>query len=300
MIKKMNSPLVVGIGELLWDIFPDGKKMGGAPANVIYHAIQTGCTGYVISSVGNDDSGKSLLAELEKRNISNQYIDISEDYPTGTVTVNLDDKGIPTYTIHEDVAWDYIHLNDKNTELVKKADAICFGSLAQRNSVSSHTIISLLEKSSENSLKVFDLNLRQNYYSYSVIYQSLKLCNVLKLNEGEMEEMTDLFGLKGTELDKLRHLTERFNLDLIALTKGADSSILFTLGKQSELSSPVINVADTVGAGDCFTASIISGMLKRMPLESIHKMAVDLSAWVCTNNGATPEYTLPKEWYRLF
>ncbi|HCC70762.1 MAG TPA: carbohydrate kinase [Bacteroidales bacterium] len=296
----MKCPLVVGIGELLWDIFPDGKKMGGAPANVIYHTIQTGCTGYVISSVGNDDPGKSLLAELEKRNISDQYVNISDDFPTGTVTVKLDDKGIPTYTIHENVAWDHININDKNSELVKKADAICFGSLAQRNNVSAKTIISLLERSSRDALIVFDMNLRQDYYSYSVISQSLKLCNVLKLNESEMEELTGLFGLKGTDADKLRYFTERFKLNLIAFTKGADSSILFTPEKQSELSSPTVNVVDTVGAGDCFTASIIAGMLKRVPLENIHRMAVDLSAWVCTRKGATPEYTMPKESYQLF
>jgi len=296
----MNSPLVVGIGELLWDIFPDGKKMGGAPANVIYHAIQTGCTGYVISSVGNDDLGKSLLSEMVKRNINDAYVGISDLYPTGTVTVKLDKRGIPAYTINEHVAWDYIRIDNKNLKLVKEADAICFGSLAQRNETSRNTIVSLLNNSSDDALKVFDLNLRQDYYNHSVINQSLEICNVLKLNEDELEELTAIFELSGTVDNRLKHFSEKYDIDLIALTKGAGSSILFTPEKQSELPSPYIDIADTVGAGDCFTAMIIAGLLKEMPLDTIHKMAVDLSAWVCSRKGATPEYTMHQESYRLY
>jgi fructokinase len=297
---KMNSPLVVGIGELLWDIFPDGKKMGGAPANVIYHAIQTGCTGYVISSVGNDDLGKSLLAEMEKRKINDDYVNISDLHSTGTVTVKLDKHGIPAYTINENVAWDYIGIDNKNSKLVKEADAICFGSLAQRNETSRNTIISLLNNSSDDALKVFDLNLRQDYYNPSIISQSLEICNVLKLNEDELEELTDIFGLTGTVANRLKHFSKKYGIDLIALTKGAGSSILFTPAKQSELPSPDISIVDTVGAGDCFTAMIIAGLLKEIPLEVIHKMAVELSAWVCTRKGATPEYTLQQKSYRLY
>ncbi|MBW1613306.1 MAG: carbohydrate kinase [Deltaproteobacteria bacterium] len=300
MIKRINSPLVVGIGELLWDIFPDGKQMGGAPANVIYHVKHTGCEGYVISLVGNDDLGKSLISEMEKCNLSDRYVGISDLHPTGTVTVKLDKKGMPAYKINENVAWDYLRIDDKNLNLVKEANAICFGSLAQRSNASRNTIISLLKESSDNALKVFDLNLRQNYYNYSVIDQSLEMCNILKLNEDELKELTVLFELTGTIDSRLKYFSENYNLDLIALTKGARSSILYTPEERSELPSPNINISDTVGAGDCFTAIIIAGILKNMPLNKIHRMAVDMSAWVCTKQGATPEYTLEQDIYRLY
>ena len=300
MLMVNEKPLVIGIGELLWDIFPGGKKMGGAPANVIYHAVQSGCNGHVISSVGADNLGDLMVDEMAGRGLSADYITRDEDHPSGTVSVTLDTNGSPSYVILENVAWDNIRETEENSMLVEKADAVCFGSLAQRSNVTGSTITSLLGKAGKNTLKVFDLNLRQKFYSYEVIERSLELSNVLKLNNDELEIIAGIFSLDGTDHERLEQLSVKYDIELIALTKGSDSSIIFTLTEQSTLPSPRVNVVDTVGAGDCFTAVLIAGMLNNNSLREIHERAVDLSAWVCTQHGATPGYNIDPEKFKIF
>jgi len=287
---KKGQPYVIGIGELLWDKLPDGKKMGGAPANFIYHATQMGCEGEVISAVGDDSEGKELIAALNERNINSDLIGIESQYPTGTVTVSLDDSGDPSYIIHENVAWDNIRISEKIRNKVKQADAICFGTLAQRNGVSRNSILECLNSAGSECLKIFDINLRQQFYSKKIINKSLQLADVLKINQEELQIIAKLLKIKGKENEMLDTLAGTFRLKIIALTNGADSSILFFAGRISCIKTPVVDVADCIGAGDSFTAVLVSGLLKGLPIEEIHRKAVDLSAWVCTKAGATPDY----------
>lgn len=287
---KKGKPFLIGIGELLWDILPDGKKMGGAPANFIYHVTQMGCEGEVISAVGNDSEGKELIAVLNDRNIKSDLIGIEAQYPTGSVTVSIDESGNPSYIIHEDVAWDNIKINEKITNKVKQADAICFGTLAQRNNVSRNCIMDCLYNANSKCLKIFDINLRQKFYSKEIILKSLLMADVLKINEEELQIVAFLLKIKGLENEILDKLADKFRLKFIALTKGAGSSILFSAIRKSCIDSPVIDVVDCIGAGDSFTAMLVSGLLKGLPIEEIHRKAVEFSAWVCTKSGATPDY----------
>ncbi len=288
---KMNkkAPIVIGVGELLWDIFPDGKKMGGAPANFIYHISNLGFKGYVVSAVGNDENGRELFVELKNKNIDTSYIE-TNNHPTGTVSVSLDSEGNPSYTIHENVAWDFIELNNNKLNLALSADAICFGSLAQRNNVTRHTIESFLFNTNPACIKVFDINLRQNYYSKQIIRNSLELADVLKVNEEELTIVGYMENIKNSEKYIMKKLLEKYELSLIALTKGDKSSIFYTKDEISILDTPKVQVVDTVGAGDSFTATLVAGLLKNMQIKEIHRQAADISAWVCTQAGATPEY----------
>jgi len=198
---------VVGIGEILWDMLPSGKKLGGAVTNFAYHASVLGANAYVVSSVGADEPGREIITKVGELGLSDQYIQLDTSHPTGTVDVTLDANGIPSYVIHENVAWDYIEFTEDCLELAKKADAICFGSLAQRAETSRNTIIGFLESTikekNDRCLKVFDINLRQNFYNKEIIHQSLQYANVLKLNEEESKVVDELLGLsEGCSLSK--------------------------------------------------------------------------------------------------
>lgn len=281
---------VIGIGELLWDMLPSGKQLGGAPCNFVYHAQKLGANGLVLSAVGDDEYGKEILELLNIKNISSELIQVT-NRPTGTVDVILSKEGIPQYTIHEDVAWDFIQFNERVLKEVTEADIICFGSLAQRNKVSQLTIEQALNNCGSQSLIVFDINLRQEYYSLEVIEKSLQLCNVLKLNEEELPEVIRLLGLSANnEEGRIQQLIERYHLKLVAFTKGESGSLLVTPDEMSFLSTPRVEVKDTVGAGDSFTAAMIIGFARGERLEQLHKNAVELSAFVCAQDGAMPEY----------
>lgn len=297
---KNTIPIVVGLGELLWDILPDGKKLGGAPANFIYHVCQTGINGYVISSVGDDENGQELIHELQSKQLNTAYIGVDKTKPTGTVTVALDSFGNPSYSINEQVAWDFIELTAENKNLMKSAHAVCFGSLAQRSDGSKNTIQKLLLNTSPDCIRVFDINLRKQYYSHETIVSSLKLANVLKINEDELKILSSLEHIEGSETEVMNTLLGRYALNLIALTRGDKDSILLTKDGISILESPKIQVVDTVGAGDSFTAALVTGLLKGMSIREIHKSAIELSAWVCTQSGATPNYPDALSKYRLF
>lgn len=276
---------VIGIGEILWDLLPEGKVLGGAPANFAYHATQLGAKGVVVSALSNDELGQEIVQIIKDRNVEN-CLYVSEK-PTGTVSVKLKD-GIPSYTIHEDVAWDNMKLTDKAKENLKRADAICFGSLAQRCEVSRKVIWDALEMVPESCLKVFDINLRQHFYSKEVIDKSLQFANVFKINEEEIVVFKNMFGMEGSEVEVCEQIFEKYELKLLTLTKGSEGSLLVAKDEKSFIPTPQVQVADTVGAGDSFTATMVMGMLYQQPLKVLHQKAVDVSAFVCTNNGATP------------
>lgn len=281
---------IIGIGELLWDVFPDSKKLGGAPCNFVYHAQKQGAKGLAISAIGDDANGKEILELLKAKNISTEHIQVNEK-PTSTVDIKLNKEGIPEYIIHEKVAWDYIILNDDILKAVSEADIICFGSLAQRNSVSHVTIAYILKCCKPESLIVYDINLRQNYYSKEIIEESLHFCNVLKLNEDELPVVCNLLDIDGdNEASQILALLRNYNLKLVAYTKGAEGSLLMTPSAKSFLQTPIVEEKDTVGAGDSFTAAMIIDFANGKSLKELHQKAVEISAFVCTQDGAMPEY----------
>jgi fructokinase len=283
-----NKPIVAGIGELLWDILPGGKQVGGAPCNFAYHAMQAGCESVVISAVGNDQSGNEIISTLNDLNINCEFIQ-RNNFQTGTVTVTLNENGQPQYVIHENVAWDNIVFNSKIESKIMELDAVCFGSLGQRNSVSAATIQQLLYLAKPACLKIFDINLRQHFYSLEIINKSLAFADILKLNDEELPVLSSLYKITGDIKSQLNEILRLFKLKYLVYTMGEKGSIIISKNDYSFLESPKVVVADTVGAGDSFTAMIISGLLKGVPISEIHEMATRVAAYVCTQKGATPK-----------
>jgi fructokinase len=281
---------VIGIGELLWDVLPDGKKLGGAPCNFVYHCQKQGGEGLVLSAVGNDKNGVEILELLKTKGLSSELIQVN-DKPTSTVDVALDENGVPEFTIHENVAWDFLSYDESLRQIVTEADIVCFGTLAQRNSFSHNTIIKTLKTCKPDSLIVYDVNLRQNYHSPEIVENSLTLCNVLKLNEEELPAVCDMLDIKGErEEEKAIHLLNHYSLKLVALTKGTNGSLLVTPSEKSYLPTPQVKVKDTVGAGDAFTAVLSLGLANDRRLKEFHQKAVEVSAFVCTKDGAMPDF----------
>ena len=281
--------LVIGIGEALWDILPDGKKIGGAPANFSYHVSQFGLNSLVISAVGHDKLGNEILSDFDGK-LLNHHISKVE-YPTGTVQVELDNEGVPYYDIRENVAWDNIPFTDDLKRLALSTRAVCFGSLAQRDEVSRATINRFLDTmpDMEGQLKIFDINLRQNFYTKEVLRESFRKCNVLKINDEELIIISRMFGYPGIDLqDKCWILLAKYNLKMLILTCGTNGSYVFTPGTVSFQETPKVPVADTVGAGDSFTAAFCSSVLKGKSIPEAHRLAVEVSAYVCTQSGAMP------------
>ncbi|WP_289740781.1 carbohydrate kinase family protein [Muribaculum intestinale] len=291
----MNNNVVVGMGEALWDVLPEGKKIGGAPANFAYHVSQFGLPSCVVSAVGDDALGDEILENLTSKGLK-QLIE-KVPYPTGTVQVEIDQAGVPQYEIKENVAWDNIPWTTSLETLAKKTKAVCFGSLAQRNVVSRETINRFLDTMprDEDTLVVFDVNLRQGFYNKEILCKSMEYCNMLKINDEELVTVSRMFGYPGIDLqDKCWILLGKYNLKMLILTCGINGSYVFTPGNVSFLPTPRVEVADTVGAGDSFTAAFISCVLKGMPVAEAHRRAVATSAFVCTCNGAMP--VLPDEY----
>lgn len=290
----MNTDIIVGLGEALWDVLPEGKKLGGAPANFAYHVKQFGFNSMAVSAVGEDKLGEETLAALNEKGLD--YIMAQVPYPTGTVQVTLDEDGIPTYDIRENVAWDNIPFTPELEDLARNCRAVCFGSLAQRNVVSRETIYKFLDTmpTGDGRLRIFDINLRQNFYTKEIIAESLYRCNILKINDEELVAIGRMFGYPGLDMrDKCWLLLGKCNLDMLVLTCGTNGSYVFTPGNVSFQETPLVEVADTVGAGDSFTGAFCSAILKGMSVADAHKLAVKVSAYVCTQSGAMPE--LPKE-----
>ena len=288
----MDKKYVVGMGEALWDVLPEGRKIGGAPANFAFHAGQAGMDARVVSAVGRDALGDETLLTLQQKGLNTDAV-ARVDYPTGVVQVTLSEGGIPQYDICEGVAWDNIPFTPALDELARNAQAVCWGSLAQRSEVSRNCIYRFLDAmpSEQGRLKVFDINLRQHFYSIDVIEASCQRANVLKINEEELVIVSELLRL-GTPLveQQCRLLMERFSLDMLVLTCGSNGSYIFTPVETSFRVTPLVQVADTVGAGDSFTATLVADLLKGEPVGVAHEHAVQLAAYVCTQQGAMAEW----------
>lgn len=283
-----QNTLVVGIGEALWDVLPEGKKIGGAPANFAYHVSQFGLESRVVSAVGEDKLGMEILENFREKKLNCMIETVP--YPTGTVQVSLDAEGVPCYDIKEGVAWDNIPYTSALEGLAKQTKAICFGSLAQRSVVSRETINRFLDAMpDEDTLKIFDINLRQGFYTKEILCNSFRKCNILKINDEELVTVSRMFGYPGIDLqDKCWILLGKYNLKMLILTCGINGSYVFTPGNISFLPTPKVEVADTVGAGDSFTAAFISSILKGKSVAEAHALAVQTSAYVCTQKGAMP------------
>ena len=286
-----NKRLIVGLGEALWDVLPEGKKLGGAPANFAYHAGQfLGSDNTVaVSALGEDKLAEETIAALKEHGLNDLLPRVP--YPTGTVQVTLDEQGIPTYDIKENVAWDNIPFSDEIQRVAANCRAVCFGSLAQRNVVSRATIQKFLDATPADCMKIFDINLRQNFYTPEVIQESMRRCNVLKINDEELVLIGRMFGYPGLDMEnKCWLILGKYNLDMLVLTCGTNGSYVFTPGQMSFQETPKVKVADTVGAGDSFTGSFVGSILNGKSVPEAHHIAVQVSAYVCTQNGAMPAY----------
>lgn len=291
----MSNKVIVGMGEALWDILPEGRKIGGAPANFAYHVSQFGLESCVVSAVGNDDLGREILDSFKEKKL--QCLIETVPYPTGTVQVEVDGAGLPQYRIKENVAWDNIPFTEKLEALARRTCAVCFGSLAQRSAVSRETIGRFIDAmpKSKDTLIVFDANLRQEFFSKDILDQSIKRCNILKINDEELVIISRLLNISETGFqDRCETLLRRYGLKLLILTCGAKGSFVFTPAGTMFFDTPKVEVADTVGAGDSFTATFIAGLLKGVPVAEAHQRAVEVSAFVCTKQGAMP--VLPEKY----
>lgn len=294
---------VIGLGEALFDCLPIGRKLGGAPANFAYHVSQFGFDSCAISAIGDDELGQEIIDTFDK--VGLHYCLPKVDFPTGTVQVTLNDKGIPQYEICLGVAWDNIPLTEELLSMAKEAKAVCFGSLAQRSATSRATINAMLEAMPADTLKVFDINLRQQWYNREIIENSLHHCNILKINDEELDIVapmllsikTDPSALIAQDKEKTlrvcRALIELYELRLLILTCGTNGSYVITKDACSFVETPKVEVADTVGAGDSFTGAFIAKLLQGADITQAHEIAVKVSAFVCTQSGAMP--ILPKE-----
>jgi fructokinase len=291
----MQKKLVIGFGELLWDMLDNEKLLGGAPANFGYHCQQLNADARIVSAIGQDDLGDEILTRFKEKRLSTDYLQRTSNYPTGTVTVEVNVQGIPSYTIHEQVAWDHIEWNDALHSLSESADAICFGSLSQRSLVSKTTLQRMLGTVSPECLKVFDINLRPPYYNTAILGESLESANIIKMNVEEAIVVGEMFNWGNDVQVIVKELFKKFNFQLIAITYGEEGSRLFTPDKENFMKVSAVKISDTIGAGDSFTAALITGWLNQLPLAEIHKLATNLSAYVCTQRGAMPSY----EWTKL-
>lgn len=289
---------VIGVGEVLWDLLLTGRQLGGAPANFAYHAHALGARARVITRVGNDDYGREIIRRFHDMGLRDTEPQVDETAPTGIAKVELSGNGLAHFTVQENVAWDSIALTAKAVAIAHAADATCFGTLAQRSETSRTTIQELVAATSGEALRVFDINLRQRFYTREVIAQSLHLANVLKLNEDEMPVLAEMFQLTGSIEHQIERLAQLFSLRVVAFTRGANGSLLYQDGRYSDCSSRPVKVVDTVGAGDSFTAALVLGLLREMDLDKINEVANEVARFVCTQPGATP--VLPPEFAARF
>ncbi len=291
--NNLDKKYCVGLGEILFDVLPAGSQLGGAPANFAYHAGQHGLHSVAVSAIGKDALGDEALRLLDEKKL--KYVLPVVNYPTGTVQVSLDAEGVPTYDIKQGVAWDNIPFTDDIKEIAVNCGAVCWGSLAQRSEVSRKTIYEFLDHTPEDCLKIFDINLRQNFYTPEIITESLNRCDVLKINDEELVIISRLFGFPGLDIeDKCKLILEKYHLDMLVLTCGVNGSYVFAPDVKSFQETPKVEVADTVGAGDSFTGTFCASILKGKTIQEAHELAVKVSAYVCTQNGAMPE--IPAEY----
>ena len=284
----MEGMKILSIGEVLWDLLPSGRKVGGAPANFAFHCMQFGANVRILSRVGDDDLGRELTEFYRSLGLLTELIETDPTAPTGTVGVELFD-GQPKYTIHENVAWDQIEATDAAIRFAQSVDAICFGSLAARNPVTLQTIRRLVGETPPSTLRVLDLNLRDPFVDQSVIGSVLGLANILKLNDDELKRIVAMFGVSGfTPAQHAEWFTTRYGLKMVILTSGSQGSRIFAGGEEFFCVGRRVEVVDTVGAGDAFTAAVVVGLLSGWPIETINERANEIAAFVCTQTGATP------------
>lgn len=278
----------MGIGELVWDMLPGGRQLGGAPVNFAYWCGRLGAEGYPVSAVGGDDLGREAFDRLAGTGLDLGYVQRNA-LPTGRVNVTLSGNGIPGYDIVEGVAWDALEADARTLELAAQADAVCWGSLAQRSEASRRAITAILGATRPECLKVFDINIRQHWYSREIVTASLRQADVLKLNEDELPLVASLLGIGKSGAETIAELIRAFSLRYVIYTAGADHSEIHSAeGLLSRIPTPQVEVADTVGAGDSFTAAFITSLLQGDPVAACHRKAVETAAEVCTVHGAIP------------
>jgi fructokinase len=289
----MARRCVVGIGEVLWDVFPDGPRFGGAPANFACSAAELAGERFelfMVGAVGADDLGRRAVESLRKHGVDPSYIAVVEQ-PTGQVLVKFDAAGNPSYEIAVDTAWDNVPSSDALLQLAGRADAVCFGTLAQRSDTTRRTIHALLRATPAWCLRVLDINLRPPFWNETTAIESLNLANVLKLNDVELGALAELLKWKGTERELLRQLMDAFSLQVVALTRGERGALVMaSSGESSDSPGESTAVVDTVGAGDAFTAALVVGLLAGLPLAAINTWANRAAAFVCSQPGATPAF----------
>ena len=290
----------MGLGELLWDMLPSGKQLGGAPANFAYISSLFGNRGVVVSRVGKDRLGEEALRRLTALGLEDDAVQRDSSHETGTVGVEIDDMGQPTFTIVEDVAWDHLQWTSELEELVPNVDVVCFGSLAQRAEESRDAIRQFLRATREDALRIFDVNLRQKYFSREVIRASMQLADIAKLNDAELPVVCTTCGLPvGDELENAQALRKNFDLDLVCITRGVAGSLLVSGSESHSHPGFSVTVSDTIGAGDAFTAALAHCFVDKAPLDRINRIANQVGAWVASMPGATPRIT-HQEFQRQF
>ena len=283
-----HQPIAVGLGELLWDMLPKGKQIGGAPFNFARHCNQLGLEGFPVSQIGIDELGNETVSLLKDWGITPDFVSRDPQHETGTVNIRLDNQGKPNYEIRDDAAWDFIQHNLLLEQLAQKVDIVCFGTLAQRSDASRSTIYSFLDRMSSDAIKLFDVNLRQHFYSIGSIEASLERASILKLSDEELPVLKNAFSLSGSVEVQLSELKNRFELKLIAYTRGAEGSLLIDGSGTDDHPGTTITTIDTIGAGDSFSATLCTGLLQGLTLAPLNENANQVAAYVCSQRGATP------------
>jgi fructokinase len=290
VLSDSGAPLFVGLGELIWDMLPEGRRLGGAPTNFAYMARLLGNRSAVASRVGDDALGREARARLEAAGVSTAYVQVEAEHPTGTVGVSIGERGEPTFKVNGNSAWDYLEWTERWEGLAARADCLCFGTLGQREPRARETIVRFLERARPGALRVFDVNLRHSFFTPEMLARSLALSSVVKLNADELRLAASMLGLRGDDERTLSEdLLARFGLDLVAVTRGERGSLLVSAGGASEHAGFRVEVADTIGSGDAFAAALAHCRLRNASLELSNEIANRVGSWVATQPGATPD-----------
>lgn len=283
------APLIVGLGELIWDFLPEGRQLGGAPTNFAYISRVLGNRAVVASRIGTDELGREALTRLERMKISTRYLQLDNEHPTGTVRVRIDERGEPRFAMNENSAWDYLEWPGNWEELAPRADAVCFGTLGQRKPQARETMLRFLRQTRSHALRIFDVNLRHSFFTAEMLNESLRLATIVKLNSEELSTVAGMLKLDEREEEPLaRRLLALYGLELVAITRGEHGSLLVTNAEAANHPGFKIQVKDTIGAGDAFTATLAHYYLRRASLPDISAAANRMGAWVATQAGATP------------